>query len=413
MRTSPGRALFAAWLLGAVCVMQPLDARAATTGPSLASQISSIGEEAQVAGASAAKAMAMLARTRRELPAAQQKLMRASAVVDAASSQADAANAALAKVSASITAVRAQQVQVRAKLAQNTVRMNQLARSVYQQGPISELDVLLTATSPSNMVERMASVNFVANAQSQVQKDLYGARAHLTMQGVELQNLQLQSQQFAATATAARAQAVVAQRQASVAMTLVKSLIAQRARAMRAALAHKAQIVSRLNQLRAENARIQAAAAAYARTHSQGAVGIVPSGALDWPIPGGHVNEGVGPRIHPVFGTPSCHTGVDISGVTGTPIHAAVAGTVIDIGHSGPYGNSTLIADAHGMATFYAHQSQVDVHVGQTVTKDQVIGLVGSTGWSTGPHLHFEVHLAGTPYDPLGWFGQLMRPVPC
>jgi murein DD-endopeptidase MepM/ murein hydrolase activator NlpD len=95
------------------------------------------------------------------------------------------------------------------------------------------------------------------------------------------------------------------------------------------------------------------------------------------------------------------HPGVDFGANFGTPIQAAGDGTVVWAGPNGGYGNCTIVDHGHGMATLYAHQSSILVHVGDQVTHGQVIGQVGSTGYSTGPHLHFEVRINGTPVDPV------------
>jgi murein DD-endopeptidase MepM/ murein hydrolase activator NlpD len=97
------------------------------------------------------------------------------------------------------------------------------------------------------------------------------------------------------------------------------------------------------------------------------------------------------------------HEGVDLGAPYGTPIAAAAAGTVIYAGWMGGYGNLTVIDHGGGLATAYGHQSQIDVSVGEAVVQGQVIGNVGSTGHSTGPHLHFEVRVNGQPADPLGY----------
>ena len=85
----------------------------------------------------------------------------------------------------------------------------------------------------------------------------------------------------------------------------------------------------------------------------------------------------------------------------GTPIHAAADGVVVWAGPRGGYGNCTIIDHGNSLATLYGHQSVIGVTVGQHVTRNQVIGKVGSTGMSTGPHLHFEVRVNGVPVDPL------------
>jgi murein DD-endopeptidase MepM/ murein hydrolase activator NlpD len=97
------------------------------------------------------------------------------------------------------------------------------------------------------------------------------------------------------------------------------------------------------------------------------------------------------------------HEGIDLGSAYGSPIAAAAAGTVIYAGWLGGYGNLTVIDHGGGLATAYGHQSQTAVSVGQTVAQGQIIGYVGSTGHSTGPHLHFEVRVNGQPVDPLGY----------
>jgi len=97
------------------------------------------------------------------------------------------------------------------------------------------------------------------------------------------------------------------------------------------------------------------------------------------------------------------HTGVDIGGPSGAPIRAADSGVVVMAGWNGGYGNWTLIDHGGGLATGYAHQSSIGVSRGQRVGRGDVIGRVGSTGASTGPHLHFEVRVGGSPVNPLNY----------
>jgi len=129
----------------------------------------------------------------------------------------------------------------------------------------------------------------------------------------------------------------------------------------------------------------------------------VGSGVLRRPIPGAAIGSTFGPRVHPIFGTVRMHTGLDFRAGAGTPILAAGGGTVVYAGPRGGYGNTVVIDHGNSLATLYAHQSAIYVSVGATVAPGQVIGAVGSTGFSTGPHLHFEVRLGGTPVNPLGY----------
>ncbi len=115
---------------------------------------------------------------------------------------------------------------------------------------------------------------------------------------------------------------------------------------------------------------------------------------------GGAIVSGFGWRIHPIFGVEKFHSGVDINAAMGDPIVASAGGTVISAGSMGGYGNVVIIDHGAGISTLYAHQSNVASGVGQQVAQGEVIGYVGSTGYSTGPHLHFEVRVDGVAVDP-------------
>ena len=130
---------------------------------------------------------------------------------------------------------------------------------------------------------------------------------------------------------------------------------------------------------------------------------LVPSGhgVFAVPIPGAPITSGFGPRVHPIYGDVRMHTGVDFGASYGTPIHAAGDGVVVSAGPLGGYGNATVIDHGNGLATLYGHQSSIVVAPGQSVRRGQVIGYVGCTGLCTGPHLHFEVRVRGTPVDPM------------
>ena len=129
------------------------------------------------------------------------------------------------------------------------------------------------------------------------------------------------------------------------------------------------------------------------------------SGTFTWPLPGYTNNSSAyGWRVHPIFGTRKFHKGEDIPAPTGTPIVAAASGTVTTAGWVSGYGNYTVINHGGGVMTAYGHQSAIHVSVGQTVTAGQTIGLVGSTGNSTGPHLHFEVYVNGSTQNPMSYF---------
>ena len=123
-------------------------------------------------------------------------------------------------------------------------------------------------------------------------------------------------------------------------------------------------------------------------------------GVLGWPV-SGRLSSPYGYRIHPIYGTKRLHTGIDIAASNGTPIAAAGSGKVILAKVFGGYGNAVVVDHGGGLTTLYAHQSRIAVSVGQAVSRGDTIGYVGSTGNSTGAHLHFETAEYGNRVDPL------------
>lgn len=129
-----------------------------------------------------------------------------------------------------------------------------------------------------------------------------------------------------------------------------------------------------------------------------------------WPLPGGYntISSLAGGRIHPVTGKPGNHAGIDIPAPSGTNIYAAKSGVVIHAakgtGSSWSYGNYVIVSHSDGTSTLYAHMSRIGCKEGQTVKQGDVVGYVGTTGRSTGNHLHFEVRVNGNRRDPLDYF---------
>jgi murein DD-endopeptidase MepM/ murein hydrolase activator NlpD len=167
-----------------------------------------------------------------------------------------------------------------------------------------------------------------------------------------------------------------------------------------------------LGQLQARKAEFEGQIAALQRQSDslaaslrgrQAGQSLVPSGhgIFSLPIPGAPITSGFGPRVHPIYGDVRMHTGIDFGASAGTPIRAAADGMVVSAGPLRGYGNATVIDHGNGLATLYGHQSSIAVSPGQRVSRGQVIGYVGCTGLCTGPHLHFEVRVRGTPVDPM------------
>lgn len=117
------------------------------------------------------------------------------------------------------------------------------------------------------------------------------------------------------------------------------------------------------------------------------------------------VSSEFGPRNHPISGERHQHTGIDFAAPAGSPVRAAGAGTVAFAGERGGYGNLVIIRHPDGTETYYAHQRDLAVRAGQSVVAGETIGTVGSTGRSTGPHLHFELRRDGRPVNPRAALG--------
>ena len=159
----------------------------------------------------------------------------------------------------------------------------------------------------------------------------------------------------------------------------------------------RSDVLAEIEDLEAQSAALAARIrAAQEQSSTAGAPVVSGSGQLSWPV-SGPVTSGFGSRWGRM------HEGIDIAVGSGTPVHAAAAGTIIYAGWMEGYGNLVVIDHGNGLSTAYGHNSSLASAVGQTVSAGQVIAYSGSTGHSTGPHVHFEVRVNGAPVDPLGY----------
>lgn len=189
-----------------------------------------------------------------------------------------------------------------------------------------------------------------------------------------------------------------ARQQQDAARTQLLSDTNRRAQVLEEVRARKAEFENEIAALQAESSSITAFLKS--RQAGQG-TRQAGTGVLASPVPGARVTSPFGMRLHPILGVWRMHTGADFAAGMGTPLRAAADGVVIAAGPRGGYGLTTIIDHGGSLATMYAHQSAILVRAGQSVTRGQVVGRVGSTGLSTGPHAHFEVRVSGAPVDPL------------
>jgi murein DD-endopeptidase MepM/ murein hydrolase activator NlpD len=161
--------------------------------------------------------------------------------------------------------------------------------------------------------------------------------------------------------------------------------------------AQRSAYLAQVNQLERESGQI---AFDLSRRQSGQTAPPARKGVLSWPVANPVVTSEFGYRTHPIYGNRRLHAGIDIAANTGTPVMAAAPGTVITAGWMSGYGYTVVIDHGDALATLYAHNSALSVSPGQHVNRGQRIASAGSTGNSTGPHVHFEVRVKGEPVNP-------------
>ena len=306
----------------------------------------------------------------RQLDAAQARL---APLADAAARL----DTSVAQLQATVAATQARLEQARRALGLSVARQYRSARSG------TEYQTLLVA-EPQDLAAESKYLSLVSHQRKDLVDRVASLRSELEHQRKAMLAEQAQADAAANDARAARDQ--------------VASLRDQLAPAQAQANAQAAAVEATLTQIQgtktqdeAELASLQAASDNIAAAlRGRGGGGTAARACQVRPVPGG-VNQ---PFI------PGRHLGIDLHASYGDPIHACLAGTVVTAGWQGGYGNAVVIDHGGGMATLYAHQSSIAVSVDQRVNAGDVIGYIGSTGFSTGPHLHFEVRINGNQVDP-------------
>ena len=370
-----------------------------------------------------ANAFVELHRTKAELPGAQRALTAASA----AQVVADRHNV---EVATALAIAQANEAKAEDALAQNALdtqqvqdQLGNMARDAYQQGAVTGLSIALEAQSPEDFTNRMVMMDTVMRVRgatlrglSTMQAEGKAVRAHLVAVRQQVAALKVQAEAALAEATKARDLAVAAKTKLDllyVAQTRYAATVAaEKAGETKKIQSMQAQSQALARMLAARAARARAAREAAARAaHRPVSLGGTPgrsNGFLSYPVNAPTSSE-FGMRFDPVMQHYQLHAGIDFAADCGTPVHAAADGDVImaiSESASGGYGNELVID--HGfvrgvdLTTTYNHLTSFVV-TGGHVARGQVVAYSGTTGFSTGCHLHFETRQDGTPVNPRNW----------
>lgn len=267
----------------------------------------------------------------------------------------------------------------------------QTVRTTYEQGEISYLEVLLNSSSFSDLLTRLEIVSAIMEDNQKTVDEYTAAKDDIEQKRDDLQDTQDEQKNY--------------QESLNYKVDDLAASEAEQAALQESLEAYKAESEAEYDRISSEMQDVSNQIAELSRQAA--ANGSVPmgDGTLIWPTPScTTTNSAYGYRVHPIYGTVKFHAGEDIPAGYGAEILAAASGTVVTAGWVSGYGNYTVIDHGGGLMTAYGHQSSFAVSVGDVVTQGQVIGYVGSTGNSTGPHLHFEVYVNGATVDPKSYF---------
>jgi murein DD-endopeptidase MepM/ murein hydrolase activator NlpD len=302
--------------------------------------------------------------------------------------------AELARVRDRLEVARDRLERVRSRLATARGVLSQRLVEIYKSDEPDSLTVVLEADGFEDLLERTEYLDRLSDQDAEVTERVRALRVAVKRQTDELGRLEDREEATTATIVRRRNDLVSSRNRLVAARGELAGARAQRRSALGQVRRSRLSLERDLDDLEAESARVQARLRA-------------TSGA-----PAGPIRRGGGRFIIPTNGSFTSpfgmrwgrlHAGVDIAAPIGTPIRAADSGRVAIAGVTGGYGNYTCIQHGGGISTCYGHQSRIGVSVGQSVRQGQFIGAVGNTGHSTGPHLHFEVRVGGSPVNPMGY----------
>lgn len=276
------------------------------------------------------------------------------------------------------------------ELEARRVALGKRAKVIYESGQVNYMELLFQSADLTDLITRLEYFNKLVANDRQLLLDIQTQKEQITKKTHELQGKRDQAAQLKTKAASVSADLNQSKAQQRIALD-------KNQKDQQVAFESIDRLEAEANAWNDKIRKLQAAQAARA--------GGVSGTITTWPAPGYYeISSPFGWRIHPVTGKRSLHTGADIVAPSGAKITAAGAGVVIMAGWNTAYGNMVIIDHGKGLSTLYGHQSSLAVTEGQSVQANQVIGYVGSTGWSTGAHLHFEVREAGNTTDPLRYF---------
>ena len=393
-----------AGLLAALLVV-PVASPAAAEDPEAArkrvqAELAATEDDLHESSAAVAAAHAALKKAAVELPRAQAHLDATLGRLSAARAAAASSRRALAAAHAAVVAGERELAAGRAALDETRRKSGELSRSIYVAGPGGLFTAVMRSGSPTDFIDRATFVHALLTDGAGRVQAATDARVEVANRASILAARRAELARRDAEVTAALRRVESVAEAARAAQRAVAAQVGARSRALAAAERERAAELARYRALQAESRRL---AELIRRAKASRGSGRVGRGGMLWPTPG-PVTSGYGYRVHPIYGYRRLHAGIDIGAPTGQGIVAVLAGTVVTAGPMGTYGNLVVIDHGDGLTTAYAHQSEVLVASGQRVARGRRIGLVGSTGASTGPHLHFETRVNGEPVDPMRYY---------
>lgn len=308
--------------------------------------------------------------------------------LDTAASEYNSILSQLAATEQQITVNTALLAKVEKNLAERSQILNKRMRDIYKNGQVNYLDVLFGATDFADFTTRAELLKRVVNLDINLVAQVKAERELVVQKRAELE----------------RDKAVITdlKAQAATKKALIESQKNERERVLEAAVNERDTAEQAYRELMETSGQIEQMIRRIQSSGSNAAGPAGGSGALMWPT-SGPITSPFGGREHPIFGTERFHSGIDIGADYGDAVVAADSGVVVSSGWMGGYGKAIIIDHGNGISTLYGHNSELLVEEGAQVRKGQMISRVGSTGYSTGPHLHFEVRQNGSPVNPMGY----------